>query len=48
MENQKKHWQDVIKRLKGRDKIVKKTHCSKCGEWLEGNPVCGECGEISK
>jgi len=27
---------------------VKQTHCKKCGEWLEGNSVCGECGEISK
>jgi hypothetical protein len=28
-----------------------KTHCKKCGEWLQGNnsvSVCGECGEISK
>jgi hypothetical protein len=29
---------------------IKKTHCSKCGEWLEieGQEVCGECGEISE
>jgi ribosomal protein L32 len=25
----------------------KKSHCQKCGEWLEGNSVCDECGEIS-
>jgi hypothetical protein len=24
------------------------THCKKCGEWLEGNAICNECGEISK
>jgi hypothetical protein len=23
-------------------------HCKKCGEWLEGNDVCGECGGINK
>jgi hypothetical protein len=27
-----------------------KTHSSKCGEWLEieGQEVCGECGELSQ
>ena len=26
----------------------KKTHCSKCGEWLSNSEVCEECGEKSK
>jgi hypothetical protein len=26
----------------------KKSHCQKCGEWLEGSFVCSECGELSK
>lgn len=26
----------------------KKSHCQKCGEWLDDNSVCRECGEISK
>ena len=30
------------------NKLLRKTHCRKCGEWLEGNSVCSECGEISK
>ena len=21
-------------------------HCKKCGDWLEGNSVCGECGHL--
>jgi hypothetical protein len=25
-----------------------KTHCKKCGEWLEGDSVCRDCGEISE
>jgi hypothetical protein len=27
-----------------------RTHCSKCGEWLEieRQEVCGECGKMSK
>jgi hypothetical protein len=25
----------------------KKSHCQKCGEWLEGNSVSDQCGEIS-
>ena len=47
-ENQKKHWSGVLKRMKEADKILKKNHCSKCGENLDGYDVCGECGEISK
>ncbi|TLX90874.1 MAG: hypothetical protein E6K94_05500 [Thaumarchaeota archaeon] len=34
----------VIKKLS----VKKQTHCKKCGEWLEGDTVCSECGEISK
>jgi hypothetical protein len=26
----------------------KKTHCSKCGEWLDGLDICGECGELNE
>lgn len=30
-------------------KIEEKTHCSKCGEWLEyDSGSCPECGHISK
>jgi hypothetical protein len=29
--------------------LEKESHCSKCGEWLEGDSgICSECGEISK
>jgi len=49
MQNQKEQWSGVLKRLKKQDKIEKKTHCKKCGEWNElDSSVCGECGEISK
>jgi hypothetical protein len=26
----------------------KKTHCSGCGEWLEGFDQCSQCGRINK
>src|ERR671918_990912 len=48
MQNQKEQWGRFIKRQKKRDRENKKTHCTKCGEWLEGSSICGECGEISK
>jgi hypothetical protein len=25
-----------------------KTHCSSCGEWLDGYDICQECGIIQK
>jgi len=25
-----------------------KTHCSSCGEWLDGYDMCPECGMIQK
>ena len=25
-----------------------KTHCKKCGEWLEGSDMCPECGMINE
>jgi len=25
-----------------------KNHCKKCDNWLKGNSVCGECGDISE
>ncbi len=29
------------------NKLLGKTHCQKCGEWLEGNSVCSECGTLN-
>jgi hypothetical protein len=26
----------------------KKSHCQKCGEWLDRDSICSECGETSK
>ena len=26
----------------------RKSHCSGCGEWLEGFDMCQECGRINK
>jgi hypothetical protein len=28
--------------------VEDRTHCSKCGEWLEGIDICGKGGEVSK
>ena len=47
VQNQKEQWGGFLKRQKERDKQMKRTHC-KCGEWLEGNSVCGECGEVNQ
>jgi hypothetical protein len=30
-----------------RQSTKKKTHCKNCGEWLEGNTTCYECGELN-
>lgn len=37
-----------IKRQKEREKQEKRTHCQKCGSWLQGFNSCDECGEICK
>ena len=44
------HCQHIIRlALIVEDEDYYKTHCKKCGEWLEGcTEVCGECGEINK
>ncbi len=34
--------------LQHKIKNRKSDNCQKCGEWIEGLDVCGECGEINK
>jgi hypothetical protein len=43
-----KQMRGFLKRQKERDRIEKKTHCKKCGSWLQGFNSCDECGEICK
>lgn len=39
---------DVVEGMTQKEKEKEITHCSKCGEWLEGNSLCTECRELSK
>jgi hypothetical protein len=39
------HCQEIVRQAL---MTKEKTHCSKCGEWLEGLDICGECGGVSE
>lgn len=41
------HCQTIVREALILEEGSKKTHCSKCGEWLEDGNVCSECGELN-
>lgn len=41
------HCQHIVREALILEEGSKKTHCSKCGEWLEDGNVCSECGELN-
>ena len=42
------HCQHIVRQALIVEDEERKTHCKKCGEWLEGQEGCSECGEISE
>jgi hypothetical protein len=42
------HCQQIVRQALIVEDEDRKTHCKKCGEWLERQEICGECGETSK
>ncbi len=43
------HCQHIVRQvLIVEDGEYYKTHCKKCGEWLEGDSICRECGQIAE
>ena len=43
------HCQHIVRQaLIVEDDEERKTHCKKCGEWLEGTDMCPECGSMNK
>jgi rRNA maturation protein Nop10 len=42
------HCQHIVRQALILEDDDRKTHCKKCGEWLEGSDMCPECGMIQK